>query len=210
MNKKKKPDNSEEVKKGFQGENLSHSEISEEQRQERLFLTGLILEKTDGLIKAHKARKKKKDEEIIELYSGRRITHKAYVSSKRRPYFAEFPNDNGFFFQIFRINFPHLDYKKYRKPPVVGEILKQIVYGRFPLEVYHILDVLNPILPGGTRKYKLFQNLNNDGLTLLRQFRDEAEQLMKEFEYGQWYAFRKELLRKYKVPMQLNIFEEND
>lgn len=186
-----------------------HVEISEEQKRERSFLSGMLLEQKEDLVKAYVERERKRNEEIIELMSGEKTTLKALIAVQRRPYMAEFPNDNLFFPEIFRINFPHLDSKKYRKPKIVGEWIKEIIYDRFAVEVYHTLDTLNPILPGGNRKYKLFQNLNDEGLIELRRFREEAVEIMQTCQEGEWYEFRKKLYDKYRVPYQLKIFEKN-
>lgn len=186
-------------------------EISKEAQAERAFLSGMLLQQTEDLVKEDLERKKKRDEEIIELNSGVKISIgeiNTLITSTRQPYTPKFPNDVPFFSEIYRLNnWSHLDPNNYTKPSIVGVYISEIIYGRFSKDILPALRVLNPMLPGGTRKDKHFQYLNEDGQKYVNQYRDEAIVLMKTCD--NWYDFRKKLFDKYKVPYQILLFDKD-
>ena len=202
----------------FLGEKLQNPEITPEQQEERLFLSGLLFERTEHLSEEEQKRKRKREREIeenriIELSDGRKFTLKELrnlVVGIRQPYEALFPNDNEFFSEVFRLLGIQSDPKKYSKPRIVSQVIRRIIYGRFQAELLPALDHLNPIVAGGFRKYKLSQYMNGEGKKKVVQFRDEAIQLMKEFPDLNWYSFEKEYSKRFKLSFQRSLFDLED
>lgn len=93
-----------------------------------------------------------------------------------------------------------------QKPNIVGKWTKEIIYSRFDSRVLPTLELLNPYIRIGLRKHKHHQYLNEEGLTLLERYIEEAIQVMKISSY--WYEFRAKLFERYGVPYQLEIYEE--
>src|SRR6266536_154860 len=121
-------------------------EISPEAKEERLLLSGLLIEQTEDLAKAALRRKREIEEREIELNSGRKISIKQindFVTAHRRAYSAIFPNENPFFKHMFRLH-PSLfvlDPNEYIKPPLAGKLLKHLTYDRFDIEILPALRV---------------------------------------------------------------------
>lgn len=219
-NKKK---DEEEKKKldqlnGFQGEKLQNPEITPEQKEERLLISGMLFKQTEEFTEEEQKRKRKREKEIfesqiIELGDGRKFTLKELITlvvGKRQPYKALFPNENDFFPQSFRLLGIQGDPKKYSKPRILSQVIRRIIYGRFQAEVLPALDHLNPIVTGGFRKYKLSQYMNGEGKQKIIQFRDDAIELMKTFPDLDWYGFEKAYCKKYDLPFQKSLFDKED
>lgn len=219
--KEKEGDGEEKKKVGkqaenFPGEKLQKPELTPEQVEERLFLSGLLFEQTEQLTKKEQKRRREREREIfesqiIELGDGRKFTLKelqSFVVVVKEPYVALFPNDVAFFSEVYRLNGILQDPKKYRKPYFVSQIIRRIIYGRFGLEVLPALEHLNPITVGGFRKYKLSQHLNSEGKEKIIQFRDDAIGLMKEYPAMEWYSFEKEYSKRYGLIFQISLFDK--
>jgi hypothetical protein len=186
-------------------------EISEESKENRQLLAGMLLQQTEDLVEKDLNRKKKRAEEVIELQSGFKITIgeiNAAITANLQPYAPMFSNDIPFFSEIYRLNgWKDKDPKAYVKPTQVGTWINEIIYSRFAKDVLPALKVLNPASPLGMRKHKHFQYLTEEGRAKLIQFRDEAIEVMNN--HSTWIGFRKELLQKYGVPYQASMFEES-
>lgn len=185
-------------------------EISKEAEQDRLFLSGMLIQQKEELLEAARRRKRKTEEETFELRSGVVISIaglNAIISAHVQPYAPQFPNSIPFFSEIYRLNqWTHIKPTDYVKPAIVGKWINEIIYSRYSREVLPTLRVLNPALPDGLRKFKHFQFLTEEGQAKLLQYRDEAIALMKES--SSWIEFREKLLRKYGVPYQSDLFRK--
>lgn len=147
----------------------------------------------------------------VELGDGRSFTIRELrspVVTIREAYVALFPNDVRFFFHVYRLCGIDRDEKIYRKPYIVSQIMRRIIYTRFSAEVLPTLEHLNPISRGGFRQYKLSQYLDKDGKKMLIKFRDEAIEMMETYPYGEWYRFEKDYAKKHGITFQLNCFKE--
>lgn len=187
-------------------------ELTEEAKEERALLAGMLIQQTDDRAELELQRKKRREEEIFELRSGAKISLAeldAVVSANRQPYEPKFPRTIPFFREIYRLNgWTVSNADKYTKPGIVGRWIREIIYGRFGKEVLPALEVLNPYLSNGLRLHKLFQFLTPQAQEKLIHFRDQAIALMKTC--ATWDEFRKKLFAEYKVPYQLSAFEKND
>ncbi|QJB29933.1 hypothetical protein HF329_00855 [Chitinophaga oryzae] len=186
------------------------SKISEEAIQERNLLSDLLVRGADELVKEALQRKKKREEEEIELRSGVKISIKQindFVTANRQPYTPMFPNSVPFFVEMYRLlgwhdKNPH----EYTKPAIVGDYINQLIYDRFNRDVRPALQVL--AMPGGVRLHKFFQFLTPEGQKKLEMFRDEAIGLMKEC--ATWHEFRVKYGKKYGLPVQERMFEDKE
>jgi len=187
-------------------------ELSEEAKQERLFLSGMLIQQTEDLVKEAQKRKAKREAETIELRSGVKISLaeiNSVVTAMRQPYEPKFPNEVPFYKEMYRLkNWTHLDPNDYIKPPIVAKWTLEIIYGRFTKDVLPALETLNPAFSNGIRLHKHFQFLTQEAQEKLIEFRDDAIRVMKTC--SSWYEFRKKLHAEYGVPYQIDIFESND
>ncbi|NHE56488.1 P63C domain-containing protein [Cyclobacterium plantarum] len=185
-------------------------EITKEAEQERKFLSGMLIQKTEDLVEEAKRRKREKEEEKFELRNGTFISIaelREIITANLQPYKSHFPNTQPFFSEIYRLNeWTDLNPNDYIKPPIVGTWINEIIYSRYSKEVLPALRILNPSLPSGIRKFKHFQFLTEEGQNKLNQFRDEAIALMKESK--SWIEFRRKLLQKHGVPYQSEMFDK--
>jgi len=130
---------------------------------------------------------------------------KSVISLSLKKYSPRFPQT--FYVEIFRLHgWKITGAKIYRKSWRVAKITKEIIYGRFKGDVITTLEIQNPFIGHGFRKFKHFQYLNAKGQALLDQYIAEATELMSVC--NSWYEFRKKLASKYGVPFQLNIFDK--
>src|SRR5689334_12610293 len=111
------------------------NEISQEALEDRLLLSGLLIERTDELAKEALKRKKKREEEEIELHSGVKISIQQindFVTARRQPYSPKFPNEIPFFKEMYRLlKWDDKDPNKYTKPSKVGGFINELIYYRF-------------------------------------------------------------------------------
>ncbi|MFB9865652.1 P63C domain-containing protein [Rufibacter immobilis] len=185
-------------------------EISEEAKQERLALRGMLLQQSEDLVKESQTRKKKRDEEVIELLGGQKVSIaeiNAAITATLQPYVPMFPNSVPFFSEIYRLNgWKDKNPNDFVKPTVVASWINEIIYGRFAKDVLPTLRVLNPASPFGLRVHKHFQYLTEAGQSKLVQYRDEAIALMQTC--SSWYEFRKKIYEVHGVPYQISLFEK--
>jgi hypothetical protein len=211
-NNLKEGDNQKPVGQDFDQTNeQKHVELTEEQRQERLALSGMLLENKEDLIKARAEREKQKKQEIVELHSGKAFTVgeiERLVSVEPRPYAPMFPYCEPYFKELYRVYYPDRDYKEYPKPYYVSVLFRELIYGRFDKIILPTLDKLNPLVSGKYRARKLFQHLNSTGQAELIDFRDETTKVLEKTGTGDPYGFRKKMYEDHKVPYQLDVFKE--
>lgn len=186
-------------------------ELTEEQRRQRALEVGKLFEDKEDLIKARAEREKKKKEEVVELQSGLRFTIgeiERIISPDPQPYDPLYSYEYPYFKELYRVYYPDRDYKEYPKPYYVGKLFNELIYdSRFDKTILPRLNVLNPLITG-KRKRKHFQHFNPEGRKECEQYRDQTTDVLKESPNGQPYEFRKKLYEKYKVPFQLDFFEE--
>lgn len=182
-------------------------EISEEAMEERRLLEGLLLLRTERQVEEGQELRRKRYEEEFELRNGLKISLKQLddvVTAARQPYEPMFPNSIPFFREMYRLlGWNDKDPNSYVKPNVVGRYLKDLIYARFHKDVLPALQTL--AMPGGVRRAKFFQYLNEDGKEKLATFRDESIVLMKECQT--WYEFRVKYSKRHGLPVQKALFE---
>jgi hypothetical protein len=202
-------------------ENLSNPkvrsvpEISIEDAEKRRLLAALLLDQTNELTKERHERQLRIARERIDLRSGASISRQGitdFVIGLRQDYDSAFPNSNPFFKNIFRLH-PALvgqDPDSYIKHPLCGKLLKHLTYDRFKIEFSS--DVLPELrvfaMPDGIRVDKFYKYLTPKGFACLKEFRDQANSLMSNFDNLQWYRFNLEYCRKHKLVCQINIFDD--
>lgn len=179
-------------------------ELTEEAKQERAFLTGLLIKQTDNLAEEAAKRRKRIEEREIELCSGKTISIaqiKSIITAIRQAYDAVFPNNNPYYKEIYRLNgWSHLDPNEYIKPAIVGKWTIEMLYNRLGKDVFPALSALNPALPNGIRLHKCFQFLTDEGRKKLEDVRDETIKLMQRCQT--WHEFRMLLCKECGVPYQ--------
>lgn len=187
-------------------------EISEKAQQERLFLSGLLIQQTENLVKEAKKRKKKIEEELFELRSGEKISIKkinAIVNGSKNHYGSMFPNDNPFFKEIYRLyKWDHLNPNDFFKPAEVAVLINEIIYGRFNREVLSAIHILNPYIGFCVRGHKNYQFLTKEGIELLKKYREEAIDIMRTC--STIHEFRVKYFAAYGIPFQGSLFEKNN
>jgi hypothetical protein len=177
-------------------------EVTPESLEERQQMLDFAGSSADELAAKSKQLKKERRGAEIELRSGEIIPYIVYISvNSLQEYFALFPNSNPYFSEMFRLaGWTLWDPNKYIKPLEAKQYLIETIYYRFHKEMVPALK--EKAVPG---KHKLFQLLNNEGLEKMKQFRDEAVEMMRDFEDGQIYEFRFAYAQKYKTAMQLKL-----
>jgi hypothetical protein len=126
------------------------------------------------------------------------------VTAAQQPYEAKFPNSIPFFTEMYRLlGWSDKNPNRFSKPKVVGKYLNELIYSRFHADVLPTLQTL--AMPGGVRRAKFFQFLNEEGQQKLQQYRDEAIDLMKTC--SSWYEFRVKYGKLYSLPVQKRMFE---
>jgi hypothetical protein len=120
--------------------------------------------------------------------------------------------------KMHAVTFPQVFYKEmfrlkgwkvtgvnvYRKPWLVAKYTKEVIYGRFTREILMAIQIQNPYIVPGVRRFKHFQYLNELGHEKLVQFIDEAVVVMKEST--SWYEFRVKMFQQYGLPYQVDLF----
>lgn len=186
--------------------------LSEDAIRERELLAGMLIHQTEEQTREAVERKKKRDEEEIELRSGEKISVALinnFVTALRQPYDPVFPNSIPFYKEIFRLNgWDHLNPSDFIKPAIVGNWTVEILYSRLGKDVFPAISVLNPALSNGIRIHKCFQFLTEGGRAKFIRFRDEAIELMKKC--SGWIEFRRLLFQEHGVPYQANIFDAGE
>lgn len=177
-------------------------------REDRLKLSQMIIGLTESLSQAELSDYVlDRESERIQLLSGeytsmheRRKSLKV-IASMKREYAKRFPQE--YFDQIFRLHgWPLADNKSHR-PSIIGRYTNEIIYGRFDRDILPTLQILNPYIEFGIRKYKHFQWLNDEGLEKLDQYIREAISAMKDSD--DWYKFRLSYATKFNLNWQLKM-----
>ncbi|WP_422361921.1 P63C domain-containing protein [Reichenbachiella sp.] len=174
-------------------------------------LKGSFLTKVEQLVKDELSDKKFDRESLkIELRSGIVLNADTidFVTNKLQDYTTKFPQD--YYREIFRLNrhrglewqIPESGLIS-QKPHIVGKWTNEIIYSRFGKEVLPVLELYNPYISIGIRKYKHHQFLDEDGLIKLEQFINESIDVMKKS--NDWYDFRIKLYAEHNVPYQLEL-----
>ena len=164
------------------------AEVSKKSQERQLLVSQMLIQGADAFAKSDKEIRLKREQEVVELRSGFRITIgeiNAIVSASRQPYAPLFPNTIPFFSELRRLSGLDFDPTEYIKPAIVGTWLCEIIYGRFSKEVLPALRAVNPAFTNGIRPDKLFQYLTPQGQVKLEQFRDEAVALRWSTKAGQ-------------------------
>lgn len=121
--------------------------------------------------------------------------------------------------KIHAVTFPQIFYREmfrlkgwkiiganiYRKPWLVAKYTNEVIYGRFTREIMMAIQLQNPYIMSGVRRFKHFQYLNEMGQKKLEQFIDEAIAVMKEST--SWYEFRVKMFQQHGLPYQIDLFE---
>ncbi|MFD1469900.1 P63C domain-containing protein [Hymenobacter caeli] len=183
-------------------------EVSKQSREQQLLLAGMLILGADEQAKQARELKRKREQTVIELHSGFKITIgeiNAIVCGNPSDYLPMFPNNIPFFSEINRLSEVKFDPTEYIKPAFVGEIICEIIYGRYDKSVLPALRAVNPAYINGIRPRKLYHYLTPEGLALLAQYRDEAIEVMKSC--NTMYEFRQKLFKQYGVPYQIKAIE---
>ena len=162
----------------------------------------------DELAQQARELKRKREQTVVELHSGFKITIgeiNTIVSGNASDYLPMFPNNVPFFSEINRLSEIKFDPAEYIKPPFVGEIICEIIYGRFDKSILPALRAVNPAYTNGIRPRKLYHYLTPEGLALLAQYRDEAIEVMNSC--STMYEFTQKLFKQYGVPYQIKAIE---
>lgn len=201
---KKITQNPDEPNSPNNGGNQKPKEVSKQSREQQLLLAGMLILGADEQAKQARELKRKREQTVVELNSGIKITIgeiNAIVSGNASDYLPMFPNNIPFFSEINRLSDIKFDPTEYIKPLFVGEIICAIIYGRFDKSVLPTLRAVNPAYTNGIRPRKLYHYLTPEGLALLAQYRDEAIEVMKSS--STMYEFRQKLYKQYGVPYQM-------
>jgi hypothetical protein len=184
---------------------LYNKEVTKEAQEERLQLSALLIGTADELAEKARQRKLERQKEEIELRSGKKISIgqiQEYVTAVTQPYEPKFPNSVPFFSEMYRLlGWTDKDPKDFAKPAIVGGYINELIYHRFHKDVLPALQVM--AMPGGVRRHKFFQYLNEDGQKKVAQFRDEAIAIMKTCKT--FYEFRLKYAKEYNLPVQLKL-----
>lgn len=106
--------------------------------------------------------------------------------------------------EMFRLN--NWEYQGIiaEKPWQAGRYTKQIIYYRFSQEVLPFLQIINPCIIPGFRKFKHHQYLTAGSRIELSKFIEQAVELMRQC--SDWNEFRIKYCAIYNVPYQLKFF----
>ena len=178
-------DNNKSHKKGAVDKELKKI-LDKQERQELLFNADILLPtKTfDVELEQH------------QLKNGTQFTIKGIkdlINNQARDYSPMFPNEKPFYKLMYKL----LDWKDrnpndFIKPGIVGVYTNRYIYARFDKDVLPtLLAIDNPLTSGYIRKYKLFQFLTDEGLTLLEGFIQESIDVMAISK--DWYDFELKL-----------------
>jgi hypothetical protein len=180
-------------------------EVTKEAQEERLQLSALLIGNADDLAEKARQRKIEREKEEIELRSGKKISIEQiqeYVTALTQPYAPKFPNSVPFFSEMYRLlRWTDKNPNDFTKPAIVGGYINELIYHRFHKDVLPALQVM--AMPGGVRRHKFFQYLNEDGQKKVAQFRDEAIAIMRTCKT--FYEFRLKYAQQYNLPVQLKL-----
>lgn len=186
--------------------------VLETSQNQQLALAELLTKSADQRALEDKERRKQRQPEEILLRGGQVVNISELLTDaaeQRQPYEAIFPNSNPFFREIFRLmGLEEADANKYGKPGIVGRYLVILIYLRFSQGESLVSYLRAKAVPNGIRTAKFFQFLNDAGIEKAKQFRDEAIDMMKQFNTNEWYTFYRAFGKRFGIPVQLNAFAE--
>ncbi|MFI4954916.1 MAG: P63C domain-containing protein [Gammaproteobacteria bacterium] len=188
--------------------------------QEDEALRQSLLFRSDSLIEnKFSDRNLDKENERIELIGGVGISIKLIretIAGRLNKYPAPFKQE--WYDLIFKLNRNSNDVDpshqwsaenaaKFIKPSEVADYTNEIIYGRFPEGILPVLQNLNPYIGLNIRAHKNYQFLTEGGYQQVKDFIEQSLNMMKTCT--NWYEFRVKYNRKYGVPYQIDVFEEN-
>lgn len=189
-----------------------NGKVSETNHEQQLQLAGLLTKSADQRALDDRIRRQQLQHDEVLLRGGQVVKISdllADASDQRQPYEAIFPNSNPFFREIFRLmGLDEADANKYNKPGIVGRNLVILIYLRFSQGGALVSYLRAKAVPNGIRTAKFFQYLNAAGIEKAKQFRDEAIEMMKQYNANEWYPFYRAFGKKFRIPVQLNTFGE--
>jgi hypothetical protein len=158
----------------------------------------LILFKTD-----ERSNRKGTDEVLDEVNERAKLVNNTKfpdLIGKLQDYNPRFPLE--FYRQIFRLYGWRVDSDQClrKRPGVVAKITAYLIYLRFPVGLLRELQILNK-KEDGERLFKHHQWLTPEGMTLLKQYIREANELMAQ--HSNWNQFIKDFTLKYSNPYNL-------
>lgn len=121
----------------------------------------------------------------------------------RKPMDYEAIFTQEYYQEMFRLNNWKYEGVISEKPWQAGRFTKQIIYFRFSQEVLPLLQIINPYIITGFRRYKHHQYLTPGSRIELTKFICQAVELMKEC--STWNEFRIKYCNMYNVPYQLKF-----
>jgi hypothetical protein len=146
-------------------------------------------------------RREKLKAQKVELQNGDVRSVDSFLTEDVQPYQALFPNSSEFFRQLYRVAaIIDRDPDDYDKPPIIPILINEIIYRRFGAHAPKALRA--KAIVNGHRRHKFSQYLDPDGKDLVRQYRDEAIVVAKEFQAGQLYEFRLAYAERFKIEGQ--------
>jgi hypothetical protein len=182
--------------------NLNQAElkklIREEEKRRLLFYT-------EAEIAGHgTSYRVEREGERFTLRGGRDISIREIsdvVSQRLRDYYVMFVQP--YYDEMFRLN--KWKQEGNYKPSIMAVWTNEIIYKRFNRDVLPTLQTLNPYTELGIRHYKHFQFLNERGLIMLAGFINDAVTMMRTCDT--WYEFRMKYGKKFGLPVQLRMWE---
>jgi hypothetical protein len=189
-----------------------YDKASEANQEQQLQLTELLTKSADQRALDDKKRREQRKYDEVQLRGGEVVKISDLLADavdQRQPYEAIFPNSNPFFREIFRLmGLDEADASKYNKPGIVGRNLVILIYLRFSQGETLVSYLRAKAVPNGIRTAKFFQFLNAAGIEKAKQFRDEAIEMMQQFNANEWYPFYRAFGKRFRIPVQLNAFGE--
>ena len=167
-----------------------------------------IIENTEEFTAKQLAKKnKKKEDEIVELLGGSKISIsqiKGIIANSIQRYLPIFPMI--FYTEIYRLNNWVVPKEKFwQKPHKIAFWTNILIYGRFSKEVLPTLQQLNPFIAVGVRANYHYQWLTPESKGQAEKFIDDAVKMMQTC--NTWYEFRKKYAKAYGVQCQLSLWE---
>jgi len=167
-----------------------------------------ILEQTENLTQHQLTkRNKKKEDEIIELLGGAKISIsqiKLVIANAISRYAPIFPAI--FYTEIYRLNGWTMPKERFwEKPHKVAIWTNEIIYNRFSKDVLPALQQLNPYIAVGVRANYHHQWLNEIGKQQVEKFIADAVSIMKTC--NTWYEFRKAYAKRFGLSVQTELWD---
>ena len=129
-----------------------------------------------------------------------------FITDELQKWAKKFPDE--FYKEIFRLNNWPYDPTSVKRPSVIGNWTKKIVYKRFPNGVLEALEDKNPMTDKGYRKHRLHQYLTEEiGNPLLKEYVSNVIFMMKACTNMKkfWQMFERST-----GSWQMGLFEEDE